>query len=141
MYLEQIDHFLQLCKNEPNVLDKIEIDIDQICDYFSTIVISETNDIFISLGDDPVKKEDEDQYKSLTEEVSKAVAELNDIFASHGFTPLFDGDVRNIFDLQTFARDLSLELYRRRKRPIKTISLNFGDDITNVSVDDSNNMN
>ena len=116
MYIEHIESLLPYLKDEPAVISQIETDINRICDYFSSLVFSSNREIIMSSKDDPDKEEYENIEKIHQKLAYDAVVELNEIFASHNFEPLFSGDIDNPLELQTFCRDISVEYFRRRRK-------------------------
>ena len=137
MYLEKIESILTQLKDKSAVSDQIENDIAHICDYFSSIVFSETRAIIISNeNDDPNKKEYAELECAHHESALKAAAELNDIFISHGFAPLFEGHINDLCELQIFARDISIELFRHRRGSGATTVKYAGGEIRFVPIDE-----
>ena len=116
MYIEQIECLLPHLKDEPAIVCQIETDITHICDYFASLVFSSNREIIMSFIDDPDKEEYENIEKAHHKLAYDAIVELNEIFNSHNFEPLFYGDVDNLRELQTFCRDISVEYFRRRRK-------------------------
>lgn len=139
MFVEKLECFLQVVKNDNIVVDRIETLVQRICDYFSSMVFSENRSVIISVfNDDP----DEDDYNNDEEHryqlAHNAVIELNELFASHGLETFFDRDIENRRELQNFARDISIELFKRRRKKQCTSSLPCAGGIINfVSVEEA----
>ena len=116
MYIERIECLLSRLRNEPAVIDQIETDVVRICDYFSSLVFSSNREIIMSSKDDPDKEEYENIEKIHQKLAYDAVVDLNEIFDSRNFEPIFNGDIDNPLELQTFCRDISVEYFRRRRK-------------------------
>lgn len=116
MYIEKMAKLMQIVKDENVVVSLLESSVQHICDNFSSLVFSENRNVIMSFyGNDPDQADYNNGEKHRYKLALDAVNEINDIYISHGLDPFFSGNIASRYELQNLARDISVELFERRR--------------------------
>lgn len=116
MYIEKIEQLLSKVRSNNLKIDLVELYVQRICDYYTSIIFSQNRMTIMSLFDsDPDSERYAESEEIHRELANEAIKDLNDLFVDNGFEPLYNGDVDNIGELQMLAKDLSFEFYQRRR--------------------------